>query len=110
MYYYIYREREFSLGTHVRILLLHGGHAGVQQSTVVNWEKHFCRRYGAAHKATCQTFAYIEDAIICVINMQDLMVSCLRGHKHVHRVTEEYRRTCAPSENYYIYKERKEEE
>ena len=31
--------RVFSLGTHVRILPLHGRHAGVQQRTVVNWEK-----------------------------------------------------------------------
>ena len=30
---------EFSLNAHVRILLSHGGHAGVQQHTVVNGEK-----------------------------------------------------------------------
>ena len=38
---------EFSLGAHVFILPLHDGHAGIQQCTVVNEEKHFRCRYGA---------------------------------------------------------------
>ena len=36
------------LGAHVRILPLHGGHAGVQH---LNGKKYFRRRYGATHKS-----------------------------------------------------------
>ena len=32
-------NRDFLLGAHVRILLLHGGHAGVQQCTVIDEKK-----------------------------------------------------------------------
>ena len=50
-----WRYREFSLGAHVLILLLHSGHAGVQQHTVV---KHFHHCYGAMQAANHPSLAY----------------------------------------------------
>ena len=61
------RYRVFTEFLHARILPLHGRHAGVQQHTVVNGEKHFRRRYGVMHKTTHPMLAYIEDAVMCVI-------------------------------------------
>ena len=60
---------EFSLGVHVCYT------ADILVSNNIQWsmgKKQFHRRYAATYKATYPTFTYIEDAIICVINMQDL--------------------------------------
>ena len=50
-------------------------------SNNIQWsirKKHFRRRYGATHKATCTRFAYTEDVVICVVICKTWMVSCLR--------------------------------
>ena len=50
-------NRAFSPVANFRIFLLHGRHAGVQQRTVVNGEKHFNCRYGATQAANCPSLA-----------------------------------------------------
>ena len=67
---------EFSPGTHICILLLHG-HMLVSNN--VQWsieKKHFLHHYVVTHKARF-TYMNIEDVVICVAICKSWTASCL---------------------------------